>query len=156
MHVVRAHRVAIVAVPVVVNLVMVVVMRMIAPILMMFVIMVVVMRRMLMPFVVIVDERRLVAGTGRRARTAPTALTAPLATPRHALGMRIGSSLFSGLCSGFLFEKRLPVGHRDLIVVGMNLVEGEEPVSVPAIIDEGRLQRRLYARHLGEIDVAAQ
>jgi len=36
----------------------------------------------------------------------------------------------------------------------MDLGEGEEAVPVAAVIDEGRLQRRLDPRHLGEIDVS--
>ena len=71
--------------------------------------------------------------------------------------MRVRSAGFLlGLRSGLLLEERLPVGDRDLIVVGMNFVEGEEAVAVAAVVDEGRLQRRLNARHLGEIDIAAQ
>ena len=38
----------------------------------------------------------------------------------------------------------------------MDFVEGEEAVAVAAVVDERGLQRRLDARHLGEIDVAAQ
>ncbi len=49
---------------------------------------------------------------------------------------------------------RLPIGNRDPIIVGMDFAEGEEAVAVAAIFDERRLQRRLDARHLGEIDVA--
>ena len=52
--------------------------------------------------------------------------------------------------------RRLTIGHRDLVVVGMDFVEGEEAVPVAAVLDEGRLQRRLNARHLGEIDIAAK
>ena len=47
-----------------------------------------------------------------------------------------------------LSQKRLPVGDRDLIVVGVNFAEGQKSVAVSAIIDEGRLQRRLDARYL--------
>ena len=54
----------------------------------------------------------------------------------------------------FLAQERLPVGDRDLVIVGMDFREGEETVAVAAVIDEGRLQRRFDARHLGEIDVA--
>jgi len=53
-------------------------------------------------------------------------------------------------------DQRLAVGDRNLIIVGMDFAEGEEAVAVAAIFDEGRLQRRLYARDLGEVDVAAQ
>ena len=55
-----------------------------------------------------------------------------------------------------LGEQRHAVGDGDLVVVGMDLGEGEEAVAVAAIFDEGGLQRRLDPRHLGEIDVSAQ
>ena len=38
----------------------------------------------------------------------------------------------------------------------MDFAEGQEAVTVAAIFDEGGLQRWLYPRDLGEIDVAAQ
>ena len=65
---------------------------------------------------------------------------------------------FFGLAMGALigFDQRLPIGNRDLIIVGMDFAEGEEAVTVSAIFDEGRLQRRLYPRNLGEVDIAAQ
>src|SRR5262245_9961857 len=53
-------------------------------------------------------------------------------------------------------DQRLPIGNRDLVVVRMDFAEGEETVAVAAVFDEGRLQRRLYARNLGEVDVAAE
>jgi len=53
-------------------------------------------------------------------------------------------------------DQGLTVGDRDLIIVGMDFAEGEEAVAVAAIFDEGRLQRRLYPRDLGEVDIAAQ
>lgn len=66
--------------------------------------------------------------------------------------------LFLGLAMGALvgFDQRLTVGDRDLVVVGMDFAEGQEAVTVAAILDEGSLQRRLYARNLGEVNVAAQ
>ncbi|MCS3449141.1 MULTISPECIES: hypothetical protein [Bradyrhizobium] len=66
--------------------------------------------------------------------------------------------LFLGLAMGALvgFDQRLTVGDRDLVIVGMDFAEGQEAVPVAAILDEGGLQRRLYARNLGEINVAAQ
>ncbi len=57
---------------------------------------------------------------------------------------------------GLLVDQALPVGDRDLIVVGMDLAEGEEAVAVAAILDEGRLEAWLYANHLGKIDVALE
>jgi hypothetical protein len=67
-------------------------------------------------------------------------------------------ALFLGFAVGAFvgFDQRLTVGDRDLIVVGMDFAEGKEAVAVAAIFDESRLQRRLYARDLGEVDIAAQ
>ena len=67
-------------------------------------------------------------------------------------------ALFFGLAMGAFIrlDQRLTVGDRDLIIVGMDFAEGEEAVAVAAIFDEGRLQRRLYPRDLGEVDIAAQ
>ncbi|CAL1691916.1 hypothetical protein MMB232_02071 [Brevundimonas subvibrioides] len=48
------------------------------------------------------------------------------------------------------------VGGRDLVVVGVDFVEGEEAVTIAAVLDEGGLQAGLYAGDLGEIDVAAK
>ena len=74
------------------------------------------------------------------------------------LGLRAGVGFGFGLGFrlGLLRQQRLPVGDRDLVVVGMDFAEGQEAVAVAAVVDEGRLQRRLDARHLGEIDIAAQ
>ncbi len=58
--------------------------------------------------------------------------------------------------AGLVLKERLPVGQRNLVVVGVDLAEGEEPVAVAAILDEGGLERGFDPRHLGEIDVAAQ
>ena len=44
----------------------------------------------------------------------------------------------------------------ELVVVGVDLGKGEEAVAVAAIFDEGGLERRLYARDLGEIDIATK
>ena len=58
---------------------------------------------------------------------------------------------------GFLFlraNEGLPVGYRDLVVVGMDFREGQKAMAVAAVIDERRLQRRFDPRHFGEIDVA--
>jgi hypothetical protein len=48
------------------------------------------------------------------------------------------------------------VGDRDLVVVRVDLVEGQEAVPVAAVLDEGGLQAGLYPCDLGEIDVAAK
>ena len=57
---------------------------------------------------------------------------------------------------GLFAHQRFAVGDRDLVVVGVDFVERQEAVTIAAILDEGRLQRRLNARHLGEIDVASE
>ena len=65
---------------------------------------------------------------------------------------------FLGLAVGALvgLDQRLTIGDRDLVIVGMNFAEGEKTVTVAAIFDEGRLQRRFDPRDLGEINIAAQ
>jgi len=50
----------------------------------------------------------------------------------------------------------LAVLDRDLIVIGMDFVESEEPVAVPAVVDERGLERGFDPRHLRQIDVAAE
>jgi hypothetical protein len=73
-----------------------------------------------------------------------------------AAGTVIG--LFLGLAMGALvgLDQGLTVGYRDLVIVGMDLAEGQETMTVAAVFDESRLQRRLYARNLGKIDIAAK
>jgi hypothetical protein len=67
-------------------------------------------------------------------------------------------ALFFGFAMGALvgFDQRLTVGDRNLIIVGMDFAEGQKAMTVAAVFDEGSLQRRLYARDLGEIDVSTQ
>src|SRR5256885_16476251 len=75
-------------------------------------------------------------------------------------GVAVGTvfALFFGRAMGALtgLDQRLTVGDRDLIIIRMNSAEGEEAVAMAAILDERRLQRRFYARDLGEVDVAAE
>ena len=72
--------------------------------------------------------------------------------PARLIGLDVGGALLALL----LGDQRLPVGDRDLVVVGMDFAEGQEAMAVAAIIDERRLQRRFDARDLGEIDIAAE
>ena len=67
-------------------------------------------------------------------------------------------ALFLGLAMGaFLgLDQRLTVGDRDLVIIGMDFAEGQKSVAVAAIFDEGRLQRRLYARDFGKVDITPQ
>ena len=55
----------------------------------------------------------------------------------------------------FLVDQRLPVGDRNLVVVGMDFAERQKAMAIAAVIDEGGLQRRLDARHFREIDIAS-
>ncbi len=87
------------------------------------------------------------------------AAAARVAVARTAAAM-VGAvfGFFLGLAMGAFvrLDQGLTVGYRDLIIVGMDFAEGEEAVAVAAILDEGRLQRRLNTRDLGEIDISAQ
>jgi len=67
-------------------------------------------------------------------------------------------ALFLGLAMGLLlgFDQCLPVGNRDLVVVGMDFAEGEEAVAVAAIFDESGLERGFDSCDLGEVDITAQ
>jgi len=86
-----------------------------------------------------------------------TAAPAQIAMARAAAAGAVLALLF-GLAMGALLglDQRLTVGDRDLVVVRMDFAEGEEAVTVAAIFDESGLQRGLYPRHLGEVDIAAQ
>ena len=67
-------------------------------------------------------------------------------------------ALLLGLAMGAFIrlDQRLAIGDRNLVIVGVDFAEGQKTVAVAAVLDEGRLQRRLYAGDLGEIDVAAE
>ena len=56
----------------------------------------------------------------------------------------------------FLGDQRLAIGDGDLIVIGMDFAERQETVPVAAVIDEGRLKRRLDPHHLRKINVSPQ
>ncbi len=71
-------------------------------------------------------------------------------------GAAVAVGLVALVLFGLLAQQRLPVGDRDLVVVRVDLVEGQKAVPVAAILDEGGLQAGLDARDLGQIDVAAQ
>ena len=67
-----------------------------------------------------------------------------------------GLFVFLPLRLGFLREQRLPVSDRDLIVIRMNFGESEKAVAVPAIVDEGGLERWFYTGDLSKIDITSQ
>src|SRR5882757_983438 len=86
------------------------------------------------------------------------AAAALVAMARTAMAAGAVFALFLGLAMGAFvgLDQGLTVGNRNLVIVGMDFAEGEEAVAVATIFDEGRLQRRLYPRNLGEVDIAAQ
>ncbi len=60
-----------------------------------------------------------------------------------------------GACFFLLhLQQALPVRDGDLIIVGVDFAERQETMAVAAIFDEGRLEARLHADNLGEIDIA--
>ena len=86
------------------------------------------------------------------------AAAARIAVARTAASAGAVFALFLGLAMGALvgLDQRLAIGDRNLIIVRMDFAKGQKAVAVATIFNEGGLQRRLYARDLGEIDVAAQ
>ncbi|MHB0785029.1 hypothetical protein [Bradyrhizobium sp. 5.13L] len=83
---------------------------------------------------------------------------AGVAVAGTAAAVRAVLALFLGLAMGLFLglDQRLPVGDRDLIIVGMDFAEGEEAVAVAAIFDEGGLERGFDPCDLGEVNVPAQ
>ncbi|WP_305825900.1 hypothetical protein [Bradyrhizobium sp. CCBAU 53351] len=83
---------------------------------------------------------------------------AGVAVARTAASVGAVLALLFGLTMGLFLglDQRLPVGDRDLIVVGMDFTEGEEAVAVAAIFDEGGLERGFDPCDLGEVDIPAQ
>ena len=92
------------------------------------------------------------------ADAAAVAAAARIAVARTAAVAGTVFAFLFGLAVGAFvgFDQRLPVGDRNLIVIRMDFAEGQKAVTVAAIFDEGRLQRRFYPRDLGEIDIAPQ
>jgi hypothetical protein len=87
------------------------------------------------------------------------ALTAAAGIAMARASAAVGAvlALFFGFAMGLFlgFDQRLPVGNRDLVVVGMDFAEGEEAVAVTAIFDEGGLERGFDPCDFGEIDIPA-
>ena len=67
----------------------------------------------------------------------------------HILIRVFGALFFRGVG----FQQGLPVGHGDLVIIGVDFAEGQKPVPVAAIIHEGGLKRRFDPGNLGEIDI---
>src|SRR5262249_50523384 len=87
------------------------------------------------------------------SRAFSLARSAPACPPP---GSAVGLGLGGALRALVLGDQRLSVGDWDLVIVGMDFAEGQEAVAIAAVVDEGGLQRRLDARHLGQINVAAK
>ena len=83
-------------------------------------------------------------------------LLRPFVCMGRCFGAGIGLGFGFGFSLGFFLQQRLPVGYRDLIVVGMDFTESQEAVPIAAVVDEGGLQRRLDPRDLCQIDIAAE
>jgi hypothetical protein len=87
------------------------------------------------------------------------ALTAAagIAVARATAAVGTVFALFLGFAMGLFFglDQCLPVGDRDLVVVGMDFAEGEEAVAVAAIFNESGLERGFDPGDLGEVDVPA-
>ncbi len=94
--------------------------------------------------------------TGLRYLIVVAVILPIVVAPGPAFRARIGFRLGLGFGFGLFLQQRLPVGERDLIVVGMDFAEGQEPVAIAAVVHERRLQRRLDPRDLGQVDIAAQ
>ena len=73
-----------------------------------------------------------------------------------AIGALFLLALLLLLAGGFILQKGLTIGCRNLVIIGVNLAEGEEAVAVAAILDEGCLERWLHAGDLREIDVTPE
>src|SRR5690606_20232502 len=74
-------------------------------------------------------------GDGRRVRLA----TRLLATRFLGRIVGVGRMRFGfGVLALLGLDQRLPVGDRDLVIIGVDFGEGEETVPVTAVIDEGR------------------
>ena len=85
---------------------------------------------------------------------APFGLVVAAATTAAAMAAFVFFFLF--VLARFLLKQGLTVGDGDLIIVRVDFGEGEEPVPVAAIFDEGRLKGRFDPCDLGEIDIAAE
>ena len=64
------------------------------------------------------------------------------------LGLSMGSILF--------LEQGEAVGDRDLVIIRVDLGEGQKAMAITAVINEGRLERGLHASNLGEVNITSQ
>src|SRR5665647_2561612 len=99
---------------------------------------------------------RLAAHRVTRAVGAGATVAIAAAAAAAAAAAVVGVVIGGALGAFFFRDQRLPVGDRDLVIVGMDFRERQEAVAVAAVFDERRLQRRFNAGDFGEIDVTAQ
>ncbi len=111
------------------------------------------MRRKILGSLLLAGDR---LGAHRIARAVGARAAVPVAAAAAPAGAMIGVVVGGARVALFLRDQRLPVGDRDLVVVGVDFGERQEAVAVAAVIDERRLQRRFDPRDLGEVDVAAK
>jgi hypothetical protein len=83
-----------------------------------------------------------------------------VAAPRaSAASLRLGTMFFFlGLPMGSIFflEQGEAVGDRDLVIIRVDLGEGQKSMAITTIVNEGGLERRLHARNLGEVNITSQ
>ena len=78
------------------------------------------------------------------------AVDSATATPRFVVLVGLGVQTL------LLGNQPFAIGDRDLIVVGVDFGKGQEAMAVAAVFHERRLQRRLDANDLREVDVALE
>ena len=110
----------------------------------------VVVRRARLTATVVAAISATIAGTIAAFTTTTATTLLPLPRPLVGLGFRGGFRL------GFLLLQEFAIRDRDLVVIRMDLVEGEKAVAIAAVLDESRLEGGLHSCDLGEIDVAAE
>ena len=87
-------------------------------------------------------------------------VVAAIVVAAFELAVLVLIAVFGGAQGGFFLgvggvfgQQRLAVFLGDLVVVGVDFAEGQEAMAIATEIDKGRLERRLYAGDLGEVDV---
>ena len=103
-----------------------------------------------------VAGQRLGAHRIARAIGAGIAVAVATAAATTPAGAMVGIGVGGARVTLFFGDQRLPVGDRDLVIVGMDFGERQEAVAVAAVIDERRLQRRFNPGDFGEVNVTAK
>ena len=90
-----------------------------------------------------------------RARLALLIVARPR-TLGQGFGAPVGGGFKLGFGGRFFIDQGLPVSDRDLVVIWMDFIEGQEAVAIAAVVNEGGLERGLHPGDFSEIDIAAQ